>query len=154
MSSEQDNRRAVRHLEKTVLDREYKRFNLIYRNDEVAILELFRVFGDTVRGMIHHLGPMTERQRQNQMDGQAAALGHCFKWIAEEPEHNILLDEPSPQRVVQEALALLEWGVRYHELYLDHVAFSREEKIAAVNEEERTVEIRYRNPFNPFFLRL
>ena len=152
MSGEQDSRRVIRRLEETVVDREYRRFDLIYRNDEIAIPELFRVFGDAVRGIIHDSGQTTERQRQNLMDEQASALGHCFRWIAGEPEHTVLLDEPSPQRVMQEALDLLEWGVRYHELYLDHVALSRGEKVAAVNEEERTVEIRYRNPFDPFFL--
>ncbi len=152
MSGDEDNQRAVRRLEETVLDREYRRFNLINRNDEVAILELFRVFGDAVRGVIHDPGPATERQRQHLMDEQAAALGHCFKWIAEESEHTILPADPSPRTIVQEALALLEWGGYYHELYLDHVAFWRKEKVAAVDYERRTVEIRYRAPFDPFFL--
>src|SRR5437764_446948 len=125
MSGEQDIQRAVRHLEQTVVDREHRRYNLINRHDEVAIPELFRVFGDAVRAMIHDPGPATERERQNRTDEHAASLGHCFRWIAEEPEHRVLPDVASPITVAREALDLMKWGGRYHELYLDHVAFWR-----------------------------
>lgn len=152
MSDEQDIQRAVRHLEQTVVDREHGSYNLINRHDEVAIPELFRVFGDAVRAMIHDPGPATERERQNRMDEHAASLGHCFRWIAEEPEHRVLPDVASPITVAREAFDLMRWGGRYHELYLDHVAFWRGEKVAAVDEEKRTVEFRYRKPFDPFFL--
>jgi hypothetical protein len=151
MSSAQDNLQAVRHIEETVLDQHYRRFDLIYRNDEVAIPALLRMFGDLVRGMIHDRNLGTDRQRQSLMDDKAAALGHCFRWLAHEPVHTIQLAINSPQAIAKEAFDLLNWGDCYHELYLDHVALSRGEKVAKIDKETRTIEIRYRNPFDPFF---
>lgn len=138
-------------MEETVLDQEYRRFGLIYRNDEVAIPRLLRAFGDLVRWTIHDPNLGTETQRQNLMDGKAAGLGHCFKWIAWEPEHTLLLADNRPEVITQEALDLLDWGTAYHDLYLDHVALTKGEKVAAVDRESRAIRISFRERFDPFF---
>jgi hypothetical protein len=151
MSGDEDNERTVREVEETVLDQESRRFGLIYRNDDVAIPRLLTAFGDLVRRMIHDPNLGTDTQRQNLMDGKAAALGHCFKWIAQEPEHTLLLADNRPEVITQEAIDLLEWGAAYHELFLDHVALSKGEKVAEADCESRTIKIRFRNRFIPFF---
>jgi hypothetical protein len=151
MSGDADNKRAVKEVEETVLDQEYRRFSLIYRNDGVAIPGLLTTFGDLVRQMIHDPNLGTDTQKQNLMDGKAAAVGHCFKWIAQEPEHTLLLADNRPRVITQEAVDLLEWGATYHELYLDHVAHWKGEKVAEVDRESRTIRIRFRNRFDPFF---
>lgn len=151
MSGDEDNEQAVREVEETVLDQEYRRFHLIYRNDEVAIRSLLTTFGDLVRHMIHDPNLGTDTQKQNLMDGKAAGLGHCFKWIALEKEHTLLLADNRTEVITQEAVDLLEWGATYHELFLDHVALSKGEKVAEVDRESRTIRIRFRNRFDPFF---
>lgn len=151
MSGAEDNVRVFREVEETVLDQEYRRFGLIYRNDEVAIPRLLRAFGDQVRWMIHAPNLGTQTQRQNLMDGKAAGMGHCFRWIAREPEHTLLLADNRPEVITQEALDLLDWGTSYHELYLDHVGLTKGEKVAAVDRESRTIKIRFRERFDPFF---
>lgn len=151
MPSDEDHERAVRDIEETVLDREYKRFNLIYRDDDTAIPRLLRAFGDLVRWMMHAPNLGTDTQKQGLMDRKAAALGHCFKWIAQEPEHTLFLPDNRTEVITQEAIDLLDWGERYHDLYLDHVALTRGEKVATVDRESRIIELRYRDPFDPFF---
>lgn len=135
----------------TVLDREYRRFDFIYRNQEVAIPCLLRAFGDQVRDMIYDPDLATKTQKQDRMGRRAAGLGHCLKWIAEEPEHTLLPPDNRPDVITREALDLLDWGASYHELYLDHVALSKGEKVARVDRESRTIEIRFSKPFDPFF---
>lgn len=138
-------------MEEKVLDQEYRRFGLIYRNDQVAIPYLLRAFGDQVRWMIHDPNLGNEIQRQTLMDGKAAALGHCFRWIAREPVHTILPAGDRPEIIMEEAHGLLAWGATYHELYLDHVAVTKGEKVAVVDRESSTVEIHFRERFDPLF---
>lgn len=147
-----DDERIVREVEERILDQEYRHFRLIYRNDDVAIPALLMNFGDQVRWMMHDGDVSADSHKQTRMDSLAAGLGHCFKWIAAEPEHTLLLDDNSPDTVAREAGELMDWGARYHDLYLDHVAFSRGEKGATVNPESKTIEFRYRERFDPFFL--
>jgi hypothetical protein len=140
-----------REVEHTVLDREYRRFDFIYRNYEIAIPWLLRTFGDQVRDMIYDPDLATKTEKQNLMDRRAAGLGHCLKWIIGEPEHTLLPPDNGPEVITREALDLLDWGASYHELYLDHVALSKGEKVARVDRESKTIEIRFSEPFDPFF---
>lgn len=140
-----------REVEHTVLDREYRRFDFIYRNYEVAILCLLRTFGDQVRDMIYDPDLATKTEKQNLMDRRADGLGHCLKWIIGEPEHTLLPPDNRPEAITREALDLLDWGASYHELYLDHVALTKGEKVARVDRESKTIEIRFSEPFDPFF---
>src|SRR5258706_990936 len=152
MPTQEHNLSIIRKIEQTVLDQHYRRFPLISRNDEVAIPALLKVFGDLVRAMIHDQNLGTEKHKANLMDQRAAALGHCFRWIALEPIHTLQPALSSPQVIAQEAIDLLELGVRYHELYLDHVALTRGEKLAEIDQDTKTIKIHYKKPFDPFFL--
>lgn len=151
MAGEQDNPQAFRQIEEQILDLHYKHYPFILRNDEDAIPGLLRAFGDLVRRSFYDQSLQTERHKQNFID-KAATLGHCFHWLDLEPEHPLILPDNSPRIIEKEALDLLDWGVRYHELVLNHVAVTRGEKVANLDAATRTIEFRYKDQCDPFFL--
>jgi hypothetical protein len=82
---------TLRYVESTILDEEFKKFNLIYRPQDIAIPYLFKVFGDFWRDLISDPSIGPDLKRGQLLEYARIGLGHCFRWLINEPTYKLTL---------------------------------------------------------------
>lgn len=142
----------IRQVERTVLDTEYKKFRLLHRPDDLTIFHLLKLFGDGYRIL-----PKTDSfnfymNRHIWFKDSIDGLGHCFRWISREPQHQIILPDSSPLTLNKDTAEFLKWGINYSKLFVAHVSWSRGLLSAQINEEKKEITFSYPNDFDKAFL--
>lgn len=123
----------IREVEQTVLDRHYQKYDVLLWPDDVIIPYLFKGFGDIVREL---KGPKFDEHSplviRRQINMYIQALGWCIKWILQNntPKKRAKLSGKMMNKKVIEAI---EWGVQYHILVQNHVAWSRAHSKVEIN---------------------
>jgi hypothetical protein len=133
-------RQAIRRVEREVLDRYHKQFDLLLRPDEVAIRFILMAYGDALRHYerVRGEGALFRGQRY-WVQSFTHGLSHCLRWLAAEPSRQIVVPAASPEQVYQEAKKLLLWSANYEALAGDHSAWSRGYIQAEIDEAAKTV---------------
>jgi len=143
--------RTIRWVETNVLDTQYKKYKITLRPQDEAIPHLLKVTGDIWRELTN--SPLqNNRVSKTTFDNILGGLGHCIRWTINSPSRQVHLPRASYQELDREAVDFLRWGIHYHMLYLDHVAWSRGWLEATIDEGSHTIEFSYGSNFDKRFL--
>ena len=105
---------SVRRIEKTVLDEYHKHCGLMRRPHDLSIGHLLKVYGDVVRDFERSKGTDAVFYRNRFIvNSLAHGVAHCFRWLNEAAEPQVLLPKASWQTLDQEAVEFLTWGAKY-----------------------------------------
>ncbi len=131
VSSNQDNRdlsksmeSTIRRVEEEILDQEYTKFKIPHRDRNLALGHLLKTAGD-----LWHDERRSQDNRQRFTSARftimLGGLGHCIRWLTNTAARRIRLPNATWQELDQEAREFLVWGMQYHLLTIDHIAWSR-----------------------------
>ena len=138
MSTSKTESQKIREIEASVLDQAHQSQSLLNRHQSQAVGHLLKLYGGLHRDSEHFLKlPLTtSKQHFNYF---RMALEHCLRWtIAECPTGNET-QTASFEVLDKEALELFSWGLEYSRIASDHVAWSRGELKATINESSKKI---------------
>ena len=138
-------------VEKDVLDTKYEKFNLIYRKQDEALPHLLKIVGDYWREARNDL-PKSEFLSSALLESTMSGLEYCIKWIILSPGKYIKLPKANNFILDKEASEFLDWGIQYHKLVLDHVAYRKKLIQVKIDEEHKTIEFMPTTDFSKQFL--
>jgi hypothetical protein len=143
----------IRKIEATVLDQEHKKYAITRRPDDVAIPNLLRALGGVDRVLSNtELSKEAFLKQRSFMQEVLSGVGHCLRWISQEPTSPILLLDNLLPHVAGEARDLLSWGIEYARLAHDHAAWSRGNLNASLDPDTKVISFDYRADFDHSFL--
>ncbi len=151
------NDRILRAIECQVLDRHHLKYSLLQRNVNDAISALLQCYGDVVRDLRNGSIPKNSDDARHQTEnGGFRGLPHCIRWIQSNCPRLIRVPSPGNDQLRNEALALLQWGVKYDPLYNQHTAYTRKTNgqrfvEAEVSDVEKSITFRSRSTIDPRF---
>jgi hypothetical protein len=115
----------IRQIEKNTLDQEYKKYNIIYRPSDLAIMYLLKVFGDALRDIENDPQlKFSNFQAFYFVNHCVGGLSHCLRWLSQTVELSFQIKVSNVQ-LEKEARELLWWAMDYDTLCREHIAWSR-----------------------------
>lgn len=129
----------IRAFEKEVLDKVYAEFPFFQYSDDVGIPYLLQMYGDMER----HFGRLIEEGHEetqlsfflhNFMHG----LSHCIRWV-KMPNKSKYASINDTQLAHNLAMDFANWGISYHTIAQEFIAWSRGLKSALIDDINKTV---------------
>ncbi len=137
---------TIREIEANILDKEFLKFKLMHRSQDDAIPHMLKIVGDFWRESDDNVtSPALFKPKVDLLLG---GLSHCIRWIVSSQEKIIKLPKATNFELDQEAIDFLGWGMHYHMLFTDHVAWSRGMINASIDESSRTIEFSFKSVFD------
>lgn len=130
---------VIREVEQSVLDKHYQNYDILLWPDDFIVPYLLKGWGDIARQL---KGPGYEDHSafviRRQLNMYIQALGWCIKWILQNnsPQKKAKLSDKMMIKKVTEAI---EWGVHYHALVQNHVAWSRGQLKIEINTDTKEI---------------
>ncbi|NFE79996.1 hypothetical protein FC820_09455 [Clostridium sporogenes] len=132
--------KTIREVEENILDLEYKKYRILKRSYNTAIIHLLKVYGDLYRDFrSDDTLELSYYHKQYSLSFLTGGLARCIKWIA--IENNQLNEEHTISREIdKEAIDFLIWGYNYERLTNEHVALNRGLCEGTIDPEKKTIE--------------
>jgi hypothetical protein len=142
----------VRLIEREVLDKHYRQCALLSRNESVAVDSLLRCYARILRDLRSgQIWKPTEDGKSRTANEGLRGLSHSLRWIKERCPSRLVVPTTAAHVLAQEALELLQWGVRYDPVWNQHSAYSRGLLQAEADELNKTISFLPRRHVNPHY---
>ena len=129
----------IRKVEREVLDTYHRTFALLRRSQKVAIVNLLRIHGNSLREMRRSYAASTDTAIITRLNALTAGTTQAIRWALTETEANGDNYTVATPQLDRETMDLWVWATNYMSLAADHIAWSRGVLAAAVDENTRTI---------------
>lgn len=142
----------LRAVEKQLLDQQHLNYALLGRSEGVAITSVLLRFAQVIRDLRTGKIAMPNNNTKSEVASKGLrGLGRCLRWILESSPTSTS-DRAADQEVLaNEALQLLQWGVKYDALFSQHSAMTRDLTKFEIDEEGKTITFLPPEHINPRF---
>jgi hypothetical protein len=135
-----DTNAVIRTVERKILDRRYKSFQLLTQNRRLATCHLLKIFGSIHRSLndplLQNYDDVTIRMG---LKSWIQGLEHSLRWVLKDTTNEVFTSD-SWEVLDAQSLDLMTWGVNYGRLFTNHVAWSRGRLDAQCDADSKTIK--------------